>query len=249
MSYYEVLERVSKRLREDERQYLAKHDQARCRAGNTNPDDPGEKWFCLFTPDHPGRHVDARGHRWSQQVEEPGMNWESPQAKAEKEMDIAYVSDLIRQGNWPKVRKWIEIRLGPFGDEAELEQLRKGMRGLGFTVGRNPEGVDDTVAATLLIVRELKERLDAQPKRWDDEGPRPDGTRTAAQWLAAMGEDAAIIREKVREVIMMDDPEEVSKTLALALKEAQRLQRDIYRYGEEAYGIARDAIDRARSGL
>lgn len=45
------------------------------------------------------------------------------------------------------------------GDEpARLAELREGMAALGFTVGRNPDGVDDSVAATLLVVKELIER-------------------------------------------------------------------------------------------
>jgi hypothetical protein len=43
------------------------------------------------------------------------------------------------------------------------EELVKGMRELGFVVGRNPDGVDDSVAATLLIVRGLKEARERQP--------------------------------------------------------------------------------------
>jgi soluble cytochrome b562 len=43
--------------------------------------------------------------------------------------------------------------------QAELASLREGMAELGFTVGRNPDGVDDTVAATLLVVRDAMAEL------------------------------------------------------------------------------------------
>jgi helix-turn-helix protein len=50
--------------------------------------------------------------------------------------------------------------LCPYSDEArrsaeqEVERLRAGMRKQGFVLGRNPDGVDDTVAGTLLVVRD-----------------------------------------------------------------------------------------------
>src|SRR5262252_9156121 len=59
--------------------------------------------------------------------------------------------------------------------------------------------------------RHWPQQVEEPGLRWPDEGPQPDGTRTAEQWLNAMGEDAAIIREKVREVVTMDRPEEISK--------------------------------------
>jgi hypothetical protein len=42
----------------------------------------------------------------------------------------------------------------------ELRELREGMRALGFIPGRNPDGVDDTVAATLLAAGDMKAALD-----------------------------------------------------------------------------------------
>lgn len=54
----------------------------------------------------------------------------------------------------------------------EIELLREGMAELGYIVGRNPDGVDDTAAATLLVVRELKAALPSEPAHYPTrEGP------------------------------------------------------------------------------
>jgi hypothetical protein len=43
---------------------------------------------------------------------------------------------------------------------AEVERLRHGMREQGFILGRNPDGVDDTVEGTLLVVRDSRELIE-----------------------------------------------------------------------------------------
>ena len=37
--------------------------------------------------------------------------WRSPQAQNEIEMDVAYVSELLREGRWREIRSWIDRRL------------------------------------------------------------------------------------------------------------------------------------------
>lgn len=206
---------------------------------NAEKKDGEASWPCMMRPDHPGAHVEVRGNRWPVQVDEPGLRKpivggpdsnvrivderpripsyeevhgerprarivdehpDSPQARAEKEMDVDYVSGLIRAGEWVRVREWIDLRM-------------------------------------------------PRPKGFPDEGPGEGGTRTAEQWLNAMGTDVGIIREKVREVATINSVEQAARSLALAVKEAERLKRDIYRYGSEAYDIAKEAIDEARHGL
>ena len=48
--------------------------------------------------------------------------------------------------------------------EAVIATLRDGLAEQGFTVGRNPDGVDDTIPATLLIVRDLAARVEGLVK-------------------------------------------------------------------------------------
>lgn len=46
--------------------------------------------------------------------------------------------------------------------------LRAGMLARGFIVGRNPDGVDDTVAATLLVLDDLKARAVSVERERDE---------------------------------------------------------------------------------
>lgn len=81
-----------------------------------------------------------------------------------------------------------------------------------------------------------------------DTGPQEDGTRTAAQWLAAMGEDVGMVNYQVKETLREEsDAEYKAVCLAVALKEARHLQSDIYRFAKEVHGIERATIDEIRT--
>lgn len=88
-------------------------------------------------------------------------------------------------------------------------------------------------------------------KMFANAGPQDDGTRTADQWWAAMGEDVAIVRTHMRRVINADvidaDKETITKEVALARKEARRLVSDIERFAKEIHGIEREEIDKVRT--
>jgi|1185.fasta_scaffold232887_1 hypothetical protein len=76
-----------------------------------------------------------------------------------------------------------------------------------------------------------------------DTGPQTDGTRTDKQWFNATGEDAGIIKMQLGFARDAEDHEERVKAFAVALKEARRLESDIYRYASEVFDIPRDEID------
>jgi hypothetical protein len=79
----------------------------------------------------------------------------------------------------------------------------------------------------------------------DDSGPQPDGTRTARQWMTAMGQDANLIATYLRESMTPDRPRElVARDVALARKEAQRLLSDIRRFADEVHGLSKEDVDR-----
>jgi hypothetical protein len=78
--------------------------------------------------------------------------------------------------------------------------------------------------------------------KFPDTGPLPDGSRTTEQWINAMGEDVGLVRSYVKRSLEgEDDP---ALMIALALKEARRLQSDLYRFARESLGIGREEIDR-----
>jgi hypothetical protein len=69
--------------------------------------------------------------------------------------------------------------------------------------------------------------------------------RTEAEWIKEMGEDVSIIHSKLREIKEghVQDIGEVTLNIAIALKEARRLQSDLYRYAQDVFGITREEID------
>lgn len=81
-----------------------------------------------------------------------------------------------------------------------------------------------------------------------DTGPQPDGSRTEKQWYNATGEDAGIIRMQLNFARSEGvDKEDRVKAFAAALKEARRLESDLYRYASEAFDIEREEIDAVRT--
>jgi hypothetical protein len=78
-----------------------------------------------------------------------------------------------------------------------------------------------------------------------DTGPQQDGTRTAAQWMNTMGEDAGLIRSYLQDTLDDNglDRDEIAKKCALARKEAQRLLSDVGRFASEVHGLSRQDLD------
>lgn len=66
-------------------------------------------------------------------------------------------------------------------------------------------------------------------------------TRTLEEWKKEVDQDVRLIVNYLREA---ERDKDKALRLALALKEARRLQSDIYRIGSEVYGIDREEIDR-----
>lgn len=83
-------------------------------------------------------------------------------------------------------------------------------------------------------------------KAFPDTGPKEDGTRTKGQWLNAMAEDIGIIRSHILNVAHRSDEFDISKEIAIAIKESRRLTNDLYRFAREIFEIERDAIDEHR---
>ena len=84
---------------------------------------------------------------------------------------------------------------------------------------------------------------------WPDTGPGEDGRRTAAQWVNAITEDMTLINTNIGrtlpyELALGEPSTDKVRSVAIALKEARRLQSDIYRFAEEIHGITREQIDR-----
>jgi len=80
-----------------------------------------------------------------------------------------------------------------------------------------------------------------------DTGPQADGTRTAEQWLNAMGEDMGVIRMQLKDTVEHGDQltrEDIARNIAIAQKEATRLHSDIRRFAEEVHGITREDLDK-----
>jgi len=79
---------------------------------------------------------------------------------------------------------------------------------------------------------------------WSDTGPREDGTRSARQWLNAIDEDIGIMTGCLVDAVETSHPDlERAQKFAIALKEARRLQSDIYRFADEVFKIPREVID------
>ena len=74
-----------------------------------------------------------------------------------------------------------------------------------------------------------------------DAGPGEDGRRSAEQWLNAVCEDAAIVRTQLESTLR--EGRDKTLAIAVALKEARRMQHDIYRFAHEVHGISRHEID------
>jgi hypothetical protein len=68
--------------------------------------------------------------------------------------------------------------------------------------------------------------------------------RTRDEWVQAMGEDVKLINYYLR--LRREDEEPTALSFAMALKEARRLQSDIYRYAHDIYGISKEDIDAER---
>lgn len=66
--------------------------------------------------------------------------------------------------------------------------------------------------------------------------------RTLEEWKREVDDDINLVVHKLREAESEDSDRPMC--LALALKEARRLQSDIYRIGSEVWGINRDEIDK-----
>jgi hypothetical protein len=81
-----------------------------------------------------------------------------------------------------------------------------------------------------------------------DTGPQKDGTRTEEQWFNAMGQDVAIIHTNLLEI--RDGHAtggDITRNLAIVLKEARRLESDIYRYAREIHDISKEDIHSIRT--
>lgn len=76
-----------------------------------------------------------------------------------------------------------------------------------------------------------------------DTGPEKDGRRTAEQWINAMAEDTGIIAHNIAQTVKYPDDTDIARNIAVALKEARRLQSDIYRFAKEVHDISREEID------
>lgn len=79
-----------------------------------------------------------------------------------------------------------------------------------------------------------------------DTEPRKDGSRSAGAWKACIYEDTGIVRYSIDEIEKYPGEVDVTAKIAVALKEARRLQSDLYRYAREVHGIDREAIDKVR---
>lgn len=80
----------------------------------------------------------------------------------------------------------------------------------------------------------------AIPKGFPDTGPGEGGRRSKEQWLNAMQEDIGIIRTHVTGEF--NDGKPSATDIAVALKEAHRLESDIRRFADEVHGISADDI-------
>lgn len=73
-----------------------------------------------------------------------------------------------------------------------------------------------------------------------DTGPDEDGRRSAAQWLSAVHEDAAIVHTQLESSLA--GGADVARCFAVALKEARRMQNDIVRFALEVHGLSQADI-------
>jgi hypothetical protein len=68
--------------------------------------------------------------------------------------------------------------------------------------------------------------------------------RTIEQWKHEIAEDQGLVREHVEEALSGDHPD-AARCWALALKEARRMEADLYRMAS-VVGVERAAIDAVR---
>lgn len=77
-----------------------------------------------------------------------------------------------------------------------------------------------------------------------DAGPGGDRRRSAPQWLNAIREDAGIVHAQLESTLSAGSAK--VGCLTVALKEARRMQSDIYRFAQEVHGLSRHEIDQRR---
>lgn len=96
------------------------------------------------------------------------------------------------------------------------------------------------------------EQAVAELREWgllSDTGPGEDGRRSAAQWLNAVREDAAIVHMQLASTLEEgSDRSNKARCIAVALKEARRMQHAIYRFAEEVHGLSRHETDQEGAG-
>lgn len=102
------------------------------------------------------------------------------------------------------------------------------------------------MTVTVEHVNEAITDLKARGMLANTDSDMPDGRRSAGRWLAAIREDAGIIGFTLENTLKHPDEFDNTQSIRYALKEARRLESDIYRFADEVHGIDRKTIDDTR---